>query len=864
MPQTLGDMVFKDLEINEYFQELYSSILKNYSIHVFGIKTISPDAINLNDSLRFADLLSKSTDKKKSDEHKQLAQEVVALLNTLYPDNEEIRYYLGSVLSNTSNYRGLQHIKTSYVEESLLELLYSQFAKQSLSVPDKENDYFFFSQKNVYDNLSNPYFSYSGPTSMGKSFIIRMYLREQVLNGIPSNYAIVVPTKALITEVTSKIITDFKNILNDKNYRVVNSSGSIALESKHNFIFVLTPERLLYLLISNPEINIDFLFIDEAHKISAKDKRSAFYYKVIDTLANRSVKPRMIFASPNIPNPEVYLKLIPNLDNAELYKLSSDYSPVSQLKFNIDLVEKKITVFNGITKNLRDICSINGDPSLSRVVNKVGADKQNIVYCNSKNKAVNFALEFGKLRKKINDPKLSKLAKDIRNEVHGDYYLADLIEKGIAYHIGYLPSNIRLQIEDLYREEKINTVFCTSTLVEGINLPADNLFVTSYKNGLKVMNEVEFKNLMGRVGRIEYNLYGNVYLVRLQQNDKKEKFESLLVSDVPEQKLSLVTELSNNQKKKIIQSLKDGDVEFSKHPKTQNEDEYDLMRKFGLILLKDINENNESLVKQEFARFLSADDEQKIKAAFAERKQHIDDNINLSVDQTSSLVGAIQNGLEYPAIINNSIDYNELLSFLEKLSSLFKWEIYERNTLGHISKYGEHGKLKWYAVILTQWIQGNGLSFIISAALSYKNDNPSSSVKIDHNSYVPYDGTPEHNNIIIGEILSTIDEVILFKIANYFLKFSTEYKEFHNLKEMDNDWYEYVEYGTTNPLTILLQKSGFTRESATYIRQHQSEFVVTINGRPRLSRNLLNCSNQSVRNEADEIVYNAPDLFVEE
>ena len=103
MPQTLGDMVFKDLEINEYFQELYSSILKNYSIHVFGIKTISPDAINLNDSLRFADLLSKSTDKKKSDEHKQLAQEVVALLNTLYPDNEEIRYYLGSVLSNTSN-----------------------------------------------------------------------------------------------------------------------------------------------------------------------------------------------------------------------------------------------------------------------------------------------------------------------------------------------------------------------------------------------------------------------------------------------------------------------------------------------------------------------------------------------------------------------------------------------------------------------------------------------------------------------------------------------------------------------------------------------------------------------------------------
>lgn len=28
------------------------------------------------------------------------------------------------------------------------------------------------------------------------------------------------------------------------------------------------------------------------------------------------------------------------------------------------------------------------------------------------------------------------------------------------------------------------------------------------------MNQVEFKNLLGRVGRIEYNLYGNVFIIR--------------------------------------------------------------------------------------------------------------------------------------------------------------------------------------------------------------------------------------------------------------------------------------------------------------------------------------------------------------
>lgn len=39
-----------------------------------------------------------------------------------------------------------------------------------------------------------------------------------------------------------------------------------------------------------------------------------------------------------------------------------------------------------------------------------------------------------------------ELAKDIKNEVHGDYYLADLVSKGVAYNIGYLPASILQRI----------------------------------------------------------------------------------------------------------------------------------------------------------------------------------------------------------------------------------------------------------------------------------------------------------------------------------------------------------------------------------------------------------------------------------
>ena len=80
----------------------------------------------------------------------------------------------------------------------------------------------------------------------------------------------------------------------------------------------------------------------------------------------------------------------------------------------------------------------------------------------------------------------------------------------------------------------------------------------------------------------------------------------------------------------------------------------------------------------------------------------IRDSINVSVDQSSNLTTAIMKGLKYPTINeNNNVVYGELLDFLEELCKIFKWEIYEKSTLGFRSKDGRHGKLRWYAVILS-------------------------------------------------------------------------------------------------------------------------------------------------------------------
>lgn len=67
-------------------------------------------------------------------------------------------------------------------------------------------------------------------------------------------------------------------------------------------------------------------------------------------------------------------------------------------------------------------------------------------------------------------------------------------------------------------------------------------------------------------------------------------------------------------------------------------------------------------------------------------------------------------------------------------------------------------------------------------------------------------------------------------------------------------------------MTILLQRNGFSRESATYIRNHKDEYVVHdgSNDELKLRSSLLTCGNTSVMTEVASIKYKVPGLFLEE
>ena len=860
---TLGEYIFNKIEGNEYLQEIYDTILFNYSMKLIHEEHRNRP-INKDHALRFADILSNSSGHRNSEMHRTWAQEIVALLNALYPNEPKVRAYTASVLTNIGNYRGLELIKTRYKTTSFLDELYASFDLEYLAMPYQENKYFFHSQKRIYDRLDDFAFSYSGPTSMGKSLLMRTFIKDKILGGFKGNFAILVPTKALITEISRAITNeDLKDDLAGNGYRVVTSGNSLFLKRDDtNFIMVLTPERLLYLLMSYPDLSVDYLFIDEAHKISETDGRSAFYYKVTDMLSHRPRIPHIILASPNIPNPEEFFRALPSEWRSDGIHISTSFAPVSQMKYIVDIIKGEFSVYNERKGGKNPFTVIDTIPEgadhfamIKRIID-LDRSKSNIVYCSGKERTINLARQYANTISPLGDPALETLAKEIKEEIHDDYFLADLIRKGVAYHVGYLPMSIRTAIEEGFRAGLIKTIFCTPTLIEGVNLPADNLFVVNCKKGNSILSPVEFKNLLGRVGRIKYNLYGNVFIIRYK-NQSEATIKKLLQDEVPAQRISLAAGLSDEQKEYVVHRLMQGRTDFSPTEAPASKT-YDLMRKAGLILARDITEGRDSAVRRQFEAHLDEGRIREIQYSFEHTPKGTpapDDDINVSADQTKNLIEAIQGGLAYPLLDGGKVKYADLLAFLEKLSSIFKWETYESETLG------KGWRIRHYAVTLCSWMNGAGLKQILLSAIKYYHET--GQFVRQNDDLVRFDNSREHKNLLIGETLHDIENVILFSIANYFLRFSTEYKRLKTGGQpFQNDWYEYVEFGSTNELTIFLQRCGLSRDSADYIKEHREKYVILSNGQYKLRKEVLECEKESVANEMGDLRYNMPEIFI--
>lgn len=193
-----------------------------------------------------------------------------------------------------------------------------------------------------------------------------------------------------------------------------------------------------------------------------------------------------------------------------------------------------------------------------------------IIFAPRKTTAESWALELPRSNnaKIEQSAAIGELIDFLSEEIHPDYSLIRTLKNGVAFHHAGLPDIARIEIEELYSQEAITSLVCTSTLLQGVNLPADKLIVISPKNDTTPLTPFEFKNLIGRAGRISTNLYGEVYCLEVKDeewgearltNDDKTKIKSNTTAILQEHADTLIR-LATATRSEIVEDLEGGNL----------------------------------------------------------------------------------------------------------------------------------------------------------------------------------------------------------------------------------------------------------------------------------------------------------------
>ena len=817
---TLVDKIIINAEKSEYFKELFDKLEKlNFYSFLKSSKREQYCFSNkeLNDILRFADVFASSDNAK----FRNYANRIVSNLYEYYSDNEIYRSYSVSIYTKMGLFPSIDILKHNYDSNisvpkdiSLLETY-----KKELQYDKSLNICYTDKQFEVVKEIQKKNnFSLSAPTSFGKTMIISNFINKVIQTKRNCSICILVPTNALLKEISTTMKMRYES---DKVKVLI--YPDIKEKDKHfeNLIFVFTPERLVSYYANN-SLDIDYLFIDEAQKmIKSNDERSPVFYNAISYASYRGTK--LFFLSPNIENPEVFLSLS-DRDESSVKRISDKL--VIQNRYLFDFGTRRVQYLNYLNEIIDEELLQDGITSLSDAIKHTYKsylkDTSTIVYFSSKAKMSEVLLDYLDDEDKTEDEEILNLIKVVKETVHEKYYLVRALEHGVAYHYGQMPKVIREKIEDLFRRKVIKLIFTTSTLLEGVNIQAKNIILTSDNNGLSDLTEEDFLNLIGRAGRFRSELYGNVICLKgaFENSQRYKYFSSQNVSNLNSEILSSIRGNFYKDIKQIIQG---------KQPVTKKLEEdhkkHLIREQYANIAILHNKINYNSKLKTNLIRATS------------------DPNVFKQIDKDISSVDKLESFKEYttipikyqqkvfatqdPQIIQRFIDfdanlltYGDIAFLTEKIMKTY--EFYKRGLVKYEKSYN------YYAHLIYSWIEGTTVAYVIKSTID-KIEKREILFLLDeyyvegHRKYRDYIGDERQINLIINDILEKVENDIKHLCKTYFANYIYLNIQNGTMSPDMEKLADYIEFGTTNYKTIEMQKFGFSRELSMYIQKKHSD-----------------------------------------
>lgn len=373
----------------------------------------------------------------------------------------------------------------------------------------------------------------SAPTSAGKSFAIYLAIATHVSHSSAS-VIYIVPTLSLVSQVSRDIKAVVKKAVS-KMLPVYTTYHPTSEQS----IFVLTQERAMAIIEEDSIPEKSLLVVDEVQNLERvaqeDDHRSKVLFDFLKEMKHSGRLEKIVLSGPRLSNiGNVGFEIFGEPSNEQ----ESQLSPVVNITYAIeqhrgsywlnqyiDTLESPnvlaITNQDVIAGYGRLLYTDKFVDYLAHLLNSLGAASRNIIFSPTASQARNTACKLSSKRPSLSsDPRSISLAEYLRRTVHPSYSLADAIEKSIGYHTGRVPMHARAAIEEAFKSGVINDLVCTTTLMQGVNLPATtvivrnpNLFVRRGGMGAPRLSPYEFANLRGRAGRLLKDFIGRTIVL---------------------------------------------------------------------------------------------------------------------------------------------------------------------------------------------------------------------------------------------------------------------------------------------------------------------------------------------------------------
>ena len=380
-------------------------------------------------------------------------------------------------------------------------------------------------QQQFWDRAgNNGWFSASAPTASGKTFLVLHWLLDQMRTTQAKVAVYLAPTRALVSELEATL-----QLLLGKDTGI--GVSSLPLRDKYDaargggtrLILVFTQERLhLRTNALGGAVAIELLIVDEAHKIG-DNQRGVILQDAIERASRANPDLKLVFISPATQNPEELLADAP--PGVEVAAVESDAPMVLQNLIVAEQVPRKpkrwtLSVRRRASTLQVGVLELASSPAglrkrLAFIAAAAGRRGGTLVYANGAAESEEVAdLISQLLPPNKSDAELAELADLARKGVHPQFRLAPVVERGVAFHYGNMPSLIRLEVERLFRAGKIRFLVCTSTLVEGVNLSCRTIVLRGPRKGIgHPMEAHDFWNLAGRAGRWGDEFQGNIICI---------------------------------------------------------------------------------------------------------------------------------------------------------------------------------------------------------------------------------------------------------------------------------------------------------------------------------------------------------------